>query len=198
MYIRRKVFSTFIDTETGEERLFSTTEIEGTEVKEFSKSNDKRLSNKDLDYLRFAKKDMKYHKNPKEAEEIREYYTTGKRTKYGLAKDSAKVGGYGALMGAALKMTKNSGDAALKSSNKEAAKALIKGTPKAAALGGAIGLAAGYGIQKAGQKYVKSRLKKDPKAFEQGRDAIDVATGEMSLSEYRKKYGKDYEKEDKK
>jgi len=27
MYIRRKVFSTFIDTETGEERLFSTTEI---------------------------------------------------------------------------------------------------------------------------------------------------------------------------
>jgi len=36
MYIRRKVFSTFIDTETGEERLFSTTEIDGTEVKEFS------------------------------------------------------------------------------------------------------------------------------------------------------------------
>ena len=69
----------------------------------------------------------------------------------------------------------------------------MKGTPKAAAIGTGVGLAAGYGIQKAAQKYVKGKLKKDPKAFEKERDAIDVATGEMSLSKYRKKHGKDYE-----
>ena len=198
MYIRRKVFSTFIDTETGEERLFSTTEIEGTEVKEFSKADDKRLDNKEIARLKYAKKTMKYHKNPKKAEEMREYYTTGKRTKSSIAKDTAKMGVSGALIGAGIKMNGNIVDAALKSSAKKASGALIKGTPKAAAIGGAVGLAAGYGIQKAGQKYVKGKLKKDPKAFEKERDAIDVATGEMSLSKYRKKYGKDYEKEDKK
>lgn len=198
MYIRRKVFSTFIDTETGEERLFSTTEIEGTEVKEFSKADDKRLDNEELARLKFAKKEMKYHKNPKDAEEMREYYTTGKRTKSSIAKNTAKMGGYGALIGTAIKMNRNAVNAAFESSAKEAGKALIKGTPKAAAIGGAVGLAAGYGIQKAGQKYVKGELKKNPKAFEKDRDAIDVATGEMSLSKYRKKHGKDYEKEDKK
>jgi hypothetical protein len=198
MYIRRKVFSTFIDTETGEERLFSTTEIEGTEVKEFSKADDKRLDNEELARLKFAKKEMKYHKNPKDAEEMREYYTTGKRTKSSIAKNTAKMGGYGALMGTAIKMNRNAVNAAFESSAKEAGKALIKGTPKAAAIGGAVGLAAGYGLQKAGQKYVKGELKKNPKAFEKDRDAIDVATGEMSLSKYRKKHGKDYEKEDKK
>lgn len=198
MYIRRKVFSTFIDTETGEERLFSTTEIEGTEVKEFSKADDKRLDNEELARLKFAKKEMKYHKNPKDAEEMREYYTTGKRTKSSIAKNTAQMGGYGALIGTAIKMNRNAVNAAFESSAKEAGKALIKGTPKAAAIGGAIGLAAGYGIQKAGQKYVKGELKKNPKAFEKDRDAIDVATGEMSLSKYRKKHGKDYEKEDKK
>lgn len=198
MYIRRKVFSTFIDTETGEERLFSTTEIEGTEVKEFSKADDKRLDNEELARLKFAKKEMKYHKNPKDAEEMREYYTTGKRTKSSIAKNTAKMGGYGALIGTAIKMNRNAVNAAFESSAKEAGKALIKGTPKAAAIGGAVGLAAGYGLQKAGQKYVKGELKKNPKAFEKERDAIDVATGEMSLSKYRKKHGKDYEKEDKK
>jgi hypothetical protein len=198
MYIRRKVFSTFIDTETGEERLFSTTEIDGMEVKEFSKADDKRLDNEELARLKFAKKEMKYHKNPKDAEEMREYYTTGKRTKSSIAKNTAKMGGYGALMGTAIKMNRNAVNAAFESSAKEAGKALIKGTPKAAAIGGAVGLAAGYGLQKAGQKYVKGELKKNPKAFEKDRDAIDVATGEMSLSKYRKKHGKDYEKEDKK
>lgn len=198
MYIRRKVFSTFIDTETGEERLFSTTEIEGTEVKEFSKADDKRLDNEELARLKFAKKEMKYHKNPKDAEEMREYYTTGKRTKSSIAKNTAQMGGYGALIGTAIKMNRNAVNAAFESSAKKAGKALIKGTPKAAAIGGAVGLAAGYGIQKAGQKYVKGELKKNPKAFEKDRDAIDVATGEMSLSKYRKKHGKDYEKEDKK
>lgn len=198
MYIRRKVFSTFIDTETGEERLFSTTEIEGIEVKEFSKADDKRLDNEELARLKFAKKEMKYHKNPKDAEEMREYYTTGKRTKSSIAKNTAKMGGYGALIGTAIKMNRNAVNAAFESSAKEAGKALIKGTPKAAAIGGAVGLAAGYGLQKAGQKYVKGELKKNPKAFEKDRDAIDVATGEMSLSKYRKKHGKDYEKEDKK
>jgi hypothetical protein len=210
MYIRRKVFSTFIDTETGEERLFSTTEIDGMEVKEFSKADDKRLDNEELARLKFAKKEMKYHKNPKDAEEMREYYTTGKRTKSSIAKNTAKMGGYGALIGTAIKMNRNAVNAAFESSAKEAGKALIKGTPKAAgkalikgtpkaaAIGGAVGLAAGYGLQKAGQKYVKGELKKNPKAFEKDRDAIDVATGEMSLSKYRKKHGKDYEKEDKK
>lgn len=198
MYIRRKVFSTFIDTETGEERLFSTTEIKGTEVKEFSKADDKRLDDEEIARLKFAKKEMKYHKNPKDAEEMREYYTTGKRTKSSIAKDTAKMGVSGALLGTAIKMNRNVGKAALESSAKEAGKALIKGTPKAAAIGGAVGLAAGYGLQKAAQKYVKGELKKDPKAFEKERDAIDVATGEMSLSKYRKKHGKDYEKEDKK
>lgn len=198
MYIRRKVFSTFIDTETGEERLFSTTEIDGMEVKEFSKADDKRLDNEELARLKFAKKEMKYHKNPKDAEEMREYYTTGKRTKSSIAKNTAQMGGYGALIGTAIKMNRNAVNAAFKSSAKEAGKALIKGTPKAAAIGGAVGLAAGYGLQKAGQKYVKGELKKNPKAFEKDRDAIDVATGEMSLSKYRKKHGKDYEKEDKK
>jgi hypothetical protein len=101
-------------------------------------------------------------------------------------------------MGTAIKMNRNAVNAAFESSAKEAGKALIKGTPKAAAIGGAVGLAAGYGLQKAGQKYVKGELKKNPKAFEKDRDAIDVATGEMSLSKYRKKHGKDYEKEDKK
>ena len=46
MYIRRKVFSTFIDNETGEEKLFSTTEIDGMEVKEFSSREQKLLRDK--------------------------------------------------------------------------------------------------------------------------------------------------------
>ena len=199
MLIKRNVYFSAVDEETGEERLFSVNEIMTEEEyleKMYSKANDKRLSNEDLDYLRFAKKDMKYHKNPKEAEEMREYYTTGKRTKYGLAKDSAKAGALGAGIGVGAKMIANSSEVALNSSAKEAGKAMIKGLPKAAAIGGAVGLAAGYGINKAAQKYVKNKLKKDPKAFEKGRDAIDVATGEMSLSKFRKKHGKDYEKED--
>lgn len=202
MLIKRNVYFSAVDQETGEERLFSVNEIMTEEEyleKMYSKANDKRLSNEDLDCLRFAKKDMKYHKNPKEAEEMREYYTTGKRTKYGLAKNSAKVGAAGALIGTSLKTALNMDPAIEKGMLKgtEAGiKRVFKGTPKAAAIGGAVGLAAGYGIQKAGQKHVKNKLKKDPKAFEKGRDAIDVATGEMSLSKFRKKYGKDYEKED--
>ena len=167
--------------------------------KEFnSKSVDKRLGDEELAHLEFAKKNMKYHKNPREAEEMREYYTTGKRTKCGIAKDTAKMGAAGAMLGTAIKMHRNIDKAAFEPSFKEAGKALIKGTPKSAAIGSAIGLAAGYGIQKAAQKYIKSELKKNPKAFEKSRDAIDVATGEMSLATYRKKHGKDYEKENKK
>jgi hypothetical protein len=155
--------------------------------------SEKRLDDEELARLDFAKNKMKYHKNPKDAEEMREYYTTGKRSKSSVAKDTAKMGVAGALIGTSIKMNRNIGSAAFESSAKEAGKALMKGTPKAAAIGTGVGLAAGYGIQKAAQKYVKGKLKKDPKAFEKERDAIDVATGEMSLSKYRKKHGKDYE-----
>ena len=194
----QKIFSE-VDTDEklysvllSEEELALFSEIQ----KEFnSKADDKRLDNEEIARLKFAKKEMKYQKNPKDAEEMREYYTTGRRTKYGIAKNAAKMGGYGALIGTAIKMNRNAVNAAFESSAKEAGKVLIKGTPKAAAIGGAVGLASGYGLQKAAQKYVKGKLKKDPKAFEKERDAIDVATGEMSLSKYRKKHGKDYEKE---
>ena len=52
MYIRRKVFSTFIDTETGEERLFSTTEVDGMKVKEFARRDYEGLNNEEKKLLK--------------------------------------------------------------------------------------------------------------------------------------------------
>lgn len=176
MYIRRKVFSTFINEETGEERLFSTTEIDGAEVKEFSdKEKPNFLKYSDLASIRNYRGQHQEYRD-----EAREMYTTGKSGK-NIKKERA-----GIMAGV--------------EAGRNIAKSLttpgitpITGVTNAAisaALGAGEGLAGGYVID----KYRQHKLKKNPKAYEKKIDQINVAEGKMSEEEFAKKYYKKYKK----
>ena len=193
MYIRRKVFSSIVDEKTGEERLFSTTEFINEEEyqKEFAKKHkgsgrNKRISNEDIEILKSYKE---FKDNPHDAEEMREYYTNGRRTVRGLAKDTAQVGLGGGIIGAAYGVNK-----AIKKNLETGAS--LKKAGKYGLIGAGLGAGLGLGVSLGGQAYVKKKLKENPNFAMKERDAIDVATGEMTRAQFRKKYGVDYDKID--
>ncbi len=180
MYIRRKVFSTFIDTETGEERLFSTTEIEGTEVKEFSKKEEKDETKlKPLHRLNVAmykaegKFGRKMEKDNLEGN-IKESAKNNLKMAAGFTGAGTAVGAIaGGIKGKSLKSAKEGAKAGA------AIGSLVSGS---AALGATAGTAAVKGLRKVSKHY--------DAAAQQRLDEIKVAEGKMSKAEYAKKWYK--------
>ena len=176
MYIRRKVFSTFIDTETGEERLFSTTEIDGMEVKEFSKKEEKdetKLKPLHRMYKAVGKFGRKMEKDNLEGN-IKESAKNNLKMAAGLAGVGTAAGAIAAgIKGKSLKSAKEGAKAGA------AVGSLIGG---ATALGGTVGTASVKGLRKISKRFdtlAQRRL-----------DEIKVDEGKMSKAEYAKKWYK--------
>jgi len=181
MYIRRKVFSTFIDTETGEERLFSTTEIMSEEeyIERMYSEEEDETKLKPLNRLNIAlykaegKLGRKMDKDNLEGN-IKEAAKTNLKLGAGLTAASTAAGAIaGGIKGKSLKSAKKGAKAGA------AIGGLMGG---AGALGATAGTAAVKGLRKVSKHY--------DAAAQQRLDEIKVAEGKMSKAEYAKKWYK--------
>ena len=192
MYIRRKVFSLLIDEATGEERWFSTTEIEDSRL--FS-DDEKKMRRGDRQNIERLKKMYKKDESIKEAHKKQydddpEVRKQGDREvmKKGM-KSVAKTTGVLVPASAALGYGMSRG--ILKEGRKEAAKtggkmALI--SAGSAAVGAGIGAGALALDNKMRNKRVNEG--KLSEADKKVKDQIRTASGEMTEEEYTNKWGK--------
>lgn len=194
MYIRRKVFSTYIDEETGEEKMFSVNEIVSEEAyleqHQFSEEKkEKKLRAGDKIGIWSQK-----HLNTKKGREavIEAYDQEGPRNSHKLGKESAKWSGAagaatGAIVGGVLGHR--------------------MGGKKGAALGALAG-GAGYGAATAGAGYVGTRvghkIRKGIENVSTGAaensqriaDRAKVASGKTTREEYAQKHGRTVKKKE--
>jgi hypothetical protein len=185
MYIRRKVFSRFVDSESGEERLFSTTDytlMSEAEQREFSKKDDD--DDDEGEYLREDKKAIKYYKKHPKISKLKEQALKGdpeakeKLGKRGARAITAIEGGLGAASGAMLGAEMGGG----------------KGALKGAAIGGALGAGAGALTGREIKRNWKNVDKKSRNAQaeidrELEKDRRAVANGNMTKKEFINKWG---------
>ena len=177
MYIRRKVFSILTD-EMGEERLYSVNEtlLEGYEVEEEREFAKKEVK-PETDKLRFMDR-VDYVRDkyltPKRLRKISKASAEGKAGK--VIVDGGKVfipvgSAIGAVAGGI--MTKS-----------------LKGAAKGAAAGAAVGAAgtAGAGLGTVGVKVARKISPRYEELADRRVDQIDMANGELSKKDFKKKH----------
>lgn len=179
MLIKRNVFFSAIDQETGEEKLFSVNEVLTEEEyleRIFSEKKDDKPKMSKLDKLGIWKN--KHLLTKKDREAVEEAYDRDSKNFHKLAKQAAKYGAVGGgITGGAL--------------------GLAGGSKKAAATMGLIGAAAASGGAYAGTRFggagvnaVRKHSEKADNAYQKTADQAKVASGKMSEEEYVKRYGK--------
>lgn len=193
MIIRRNVYFSAIDEQTGEERLYSTTELideesylnemmysEEDEEKEFSEKKEKKMRLGDKIHIG-AHKHLSYGKYRKaQIDSLEDDKATAKKGRHALAKEDAKMAALGAGIGGGIVT------AAAKGNRKAAA-----GLTAAATVGGAAGA---YVSSRVGNKIARGIRNVSSTADANSRrskDQIKVADGQMSKEEFTKKYGKE-------
>ena len=193
MYIRRKVFSSIIDEETGEERLFSTTEFinEDTylEQKEYAKKDDTKLKLLDRFDIAMYKANGKFG---------RKY---GKANLEGDIKKAAKYDSIIGASGAGLSTIAGAATGAALGAKSGGVKGALEGAKRGATAGATFGVPIGLGqvvggtLGTAAVKGLRKVSKKYDKAAEKQLDKIKVAEGEMSKKDFADKwYKKDKDK----
>ena len=176
MYIKRNVYFSAIDQETGEERLFSVNEVLDEETyleRLYSEEKETKLKTSDKVNL-WMNKHLATKGNREAALESIEEGKHGKLVKRSAA---AAAVGAGLASGAKLK--------ALGASNKQAAKgAAILG------LAGAAGGAAGSYLGAKTRDVLKKHINSYDKSIKKQADLIRVANGDMTKEEFAKKHYK--------
>lgn len=179
MLIKRNIYFSAIDQETGEEKLFSTTELltedEYLECLYSDKDDDEELEMSKADKMSIW---LDKHLTTKKDREAKiEAYDRDSQNFHKLAKQSAKRG---AIIGGSV------GTAA----------GLIMGNKKTAAAlgltGAAVSAGGHYGAIRAAGESVNNRRKRDENAdkmYQSAADQAKVASGKMSKEEYIKRYG---------
>ena len=216
MYIRRKVFSVAYDEATGEEKLFSTTEIMSEEAYiEKLYAEAEKPTHKKIRGGSNARIWMDKHLRTKKDREaiIEAYDQEGERNSHKLGKQSAKyAGAAGAAMsgiGSAValnQLEKKSGRGAAEflkgvGTNKKIVKAALKNPKlaKTALIAGAAGveggLAAGGGyvgtrLGRAIGKKIEDASETESHSAQKIADENKVASGKMSRDEFAQKYGR--------
>lgn len=173
MIIRRNVYFSAIDEQTGEEKLFSTTEISGEE-REFSEKKKK-------DGLKTGDKvgiwTAKHLQTKKDREAMIEAYDGPNGKGHKLAKQSAKYGGaVGAGIGAIAGSANGVKGAAA------GAAALGAGTAAASYVGTRLGVAA--------NKVLRKHSRGIDDQSQRTADRNKVAAGKMTKEEYAKKHNR--------
>ena len=188
MYIRRKVFSRFVD-ESGEEKLFSTTEFSymtEEEQREFADKEDEDEDEKlDKDDEKIIKRWQK-KRNKKLAELKQAAYEGDKDAQKKMGKKVFRTAlaagsGIGALTGATFGLS--NGDKPVKDA--------LKGAGIGAAAGAGLGALLGNEEKKSWKHLKKStsRSAETKLAQELDHDQLAVANGKMSKKDFIKKWG---------
>lgn len=192
MYIRRKVFSRFID-ESGEEKLFSTTdytlmsEAEQREFSEDKKSDEEELAKEDKKIIKYWQKKRRKEtaalkQAALEGDKEAQKKLTKKAYKWGMIREGAIGAGIGAITGSM-------------AHDDESRKSKIKGALRGAAVGGALGTGLGALIGKETKEGWKHQKKTDSRNAqskinsELEHDQLALANGKMTKKEFIKKWG---------